>query len=473
MKIRVNGCMSLSEYANTSDRFEELKLAVENVQFHDYDAFDNLLYSPEVYGMEGIVTDMITTTYKATTGSVKAGVKGYQAVNRGWGAIKNKWAKIKPMLIKMIKNFGIALSNLWHKFLEYDKKYKELGQKINNIIQFSVNQMQTMPSVSFYYHEFNAVLLKGVIDVIANWGFFYQVVTEGFKNKKSNLFPNEFPSPEKVAESIKNNDLNRLQNLVQDFSTGIGKLNQDGEITIGNVLNNIFKWGIENRLPKDIRKASRKNDVGLSDYIKHAILGEQIKKNYSNENKNEFVSDMIGGNGAYLNLVASILNNNILEDALKKGGVSTKKGTDSLVRSMEAVMKQAEVTAKIEEDKEKRTQAENEKREKAMQRDMDKNNNDETMTTVERAVNDNQNFGNSDNMDNINKNGVGNTENQGQDNTISGLAELYCKNYVIFVTKLSNTYGNLVRGILAATYEIVSETQSIVDTIEASATRTK
>lgn len=469
MNIRIAGCMSLEDYGSINDQFEEFRYFMESMEFHDYNTLDDI-------GTEGIMSDMIKGSVKATSGAVKMGVKGVKTANKAWGSIKNKWAQIKPVIIKMLKDFGIALSNLYHKFMQYDKKYKELGQKINNIIQFSVNQMQYMPSITIYYHMFNAELLKGIIDVVSNWGVFVSAVTTGYKGRKPGIFNGDVPAPEAIADAIKKNDLNRLQSLVQDFSNGIGKLNQYGELTIGVILDNVFKWGVTSNLPKEIRDKASKNQVSLTEYIKYAILGEQIQKQYDDTNKQEFIRDMTGGSGSYLRLVASILNNNILQDALQKGGVSTKKGTDSLVKLMEQVMKQAEVTEKINADKEAQRV-----RQEKIQQDRNKpleNNtggNDLEQATINFA-NNSQNFGTvSDTHNAMSYDGPGPGNGEGTEvaNTISGLAELYCKNYVIFVTKLSNTYGNLVRGVLAATYEIISETDTIIKNIEASANRTK
>ena len=60
-----------------------------------------------------------------------------------------------------------------------------------------------------------------------------------------------------------------------------------------------------------------------------------------------------------------------------------------------------------------------------------------------------------------------------EDASLSDLVDLYSKNYIIFITKLSNTYANLVRGILSATYDIISEADVIISMIESAANRTR
>lgn len=462
MNISING-ISLEQYSKTTNQFEELKYSIENMNPIPYDSFDYLI------GQEAsILGDMIKGSVKATTGSVRMGIKGVKAANKQWSNVKNKWSQIKPQIIKLLKQFAMGLQNLWHKFLQYDKKYKELSKKINNIIQFSVNQMQNMPNVKLYYHKFNPMLLKGLVDLVANWALFYTAITDGFKGQKSGVFTgNITPDPENIAAAIKKNDLNALKSMVQDFSEGIGRLNAKGELTLGLVLDKMFKWGIVANFPNDRRNDANNGKITLAEYIKLAILGEAIEKEYGNENKDEFVQDMTGRNDSYLKLVASILNNDILADALKKGGASTKKGTDIMIKEMENVMKSAEVQEKINESK-KQTEEQNKAKLDNLEnqnKQISEKNQDGTGDTVLKA----QNFGTTaQTINNING-----EQNNGPEDTIASLAELYCKNYVIFTTKLSNTYGNLVRGMLAATYEIISEAGSIISTIEASANNTK
>lgn len=465
MNISING-ISLEQYCSSNDQFEELKFSIENLEPIPYNQFDFLGQEASILG------DMIKGTYKATTGTVKAGIKGVKMANKQWSNVKNKWAQIKPQIIKLLKQFAIGLQNLWHKFLQYDKKYKELGAKINNIIQFSVNQMQYMPNVKLYYHMFNAPLLKGLVDLVSNWAGFYAVIFEGYKGKRSGVFTgSELPYPAAVADAIKKNDLNRVKSLVQDFSEGIGRLNASGELTLGVIIDRLFDWDLIANFPNEMRKKANDGKMGLAEYIKIAVLGEMIEKEYSDQNKDEFVRDMTGRPNSYLKIVQSILNNDILADALKKGGASTKKGTDIIVKGMEEIMKNAEVQDKINASKneqmERQKQAEVNRTQKS--NDIVDDIREEHGDSAAKGVANAQNFGKlSDVNDNI---GEGNTVSN--ETSIAELAELYCKNYVIFTTKLSNTYGNLVRGMLAATYEIISESGNIISQIEAAANRTK
>lgn len=465
MNINIGG-ISMEQYNSTSCQFEELKYTLENFEVIPYDQFDFLGQEASILG------DMIKGTVKATTGTVRMGVKGVKAANRQWSNLKNKWNQIKPQIIKLLKQFALGLQNLWHKFLQYDKKYKALGAKINNIIQFSIRQMQVMPNVKLFYHMFNATFLKGLVDLVSNWPVFVSVIVDGYKGKSSGVFTGrELPMPENVAEAIKKNDLNKLRDLVQDFSNGIGRLNSKGELTLGLVFDRMFNWNVAANFPNELREKANTGKMGLAEYIKMGVLGEQVQKEYGNENKDEFVRDMTGGTDSYLRLVASILNNDILADALKKGGASTKKGTDLLVKELEAVMKNAEVQDKINADKAAQKEKMEERRtaQAEISQDMKDQASEIGGDRTGQVLDKGQNFGQISDL----QNGIGNSGGGAQEDTIAGLADLYSKNYVIFITKLSNTYGNLVRGMLAATYEIISEADTIISTIEASANRTK
>ena len=465
MNIMIGG-ISLDQYKNTTCSFEELNLVIKNTTFIPYDAFD------EYFGIsnEGsIVGDLVKGAYRGTKATVKAGIAGTKFAKKQLGLAKNKWEQFKPKLIAMLKEFGMSLQNLWHKFMEYDKKYKELGQKINNVIQFGINQMQVLPQSSLYYHKFNAALLKGMVDLISNWSFFYECIVDGYKGKKSGLFNGRtIPTPTAVADAIKRRNTREVKDLVTDFSTGIAKLNAAGELTIAMVLERLFGWDISRKLNREMRDAAKKNALGLSEFIKAGIMGDEAQHDFGPEDLYGFKRAMVGGNGSYLRLVASFLNNGILEDALKKGGASTKKGTDLMVKEMQKVMQESDVVDRLEQERQSREDQRTARAENSMnKRNNDANNEDDSLFTG------GQNFGTTDQLKDNLENGVGKGDSPEYMTTMGEMSELYCKNYVLFVTKLSNTYGNIVRGVLSASYDIISEAENIVSLIENSANRVK
>ena len=478
MKIRIDG-ITLDQYAKTENRFEELKYSLENIEFAEYDKFDKLV---DISNEDSILGDLVKGTVKGTFKSVKYGVKGVRAANRQWTYMKNNWEKIKPQLIKVLKDMSIGLGNMWHKYLQFDEKYKELGKKISNIINFSVNQMQTMPSVKLVWHKFNAVLLKGIIDLVSNWFNFVNAIINGSSDASSRIFQgtgNKQPIPQNIVNALKRDDLDLAREMIQDFSKGIANLNQNGDLTIAYILDKIFKWNIKWNAPKETKKAAKGNNVTLSEYIKDAILGDLVEKEYGDGNKQEFVKDMTGSKGAYLYLVASILNNDVLADALKKGGASTKKGTDAMVKSLDTLMKQSELVEKIKADKEnKAAEAKMKQEERAGKSQVIDNDDEDNDSNISSNMYEaGQQFGSSSNSNQKMQEGTYNDNSDPEASLsnagIADLADLFAKNYVIFITKLSNTYANLVRGILAATYEIIAEADSIIDVIETSANRVK
>lgn len=448
MNIKING-ISLEQYNNTTS-FEELKIVIEN--------FDpNWCLSLE----DSIMGDMIKGAMKGTGTIVKTGIKGVRAADKVWAGAKTKWAEIKPKLIKLVKDFGIMLSNMWGKFMSYDAKYTELGQKINDLLQFTINQMQDMPSVTLYYHEFNARALKDLLEVIVtDYGEFSSIV------KKLGFFNNNFLEPEEMAKLIVDGNTAEIESRLEDFSKGIAKMNANGEQTIIEAINKKFGWRLFDNLSPDNAEKFRKKDLGLSELVKLGILNKEIKKSYNSEMKQEFVNDMVGNNRTgFLNLVASILNNKVLEDALKKGGPSVKKETDKMIKYLENVMKQAEVIEKREAVKEAKREKEEKDRERLeaererKREEIEKRQSEGGFNTVE--------------MPQFDRYGGDEAMSSSADRDINDYAEMYMQNAMLFFTKLGNNYGSVVRGILSASYEIISEASSIVAIIESSATKVK
>lgn len=463
MNVKVGG-ISLEQYSSTNCRFEELQYALENVQIMPYDYFDFL-------GQEaGILGSMIKGSVKGTVGAVRTGVKGAKLVkkgiNQGSTSIKNLWAKIKPQLIQLLKMFGNALTDMWNKFMQYDKQYKELGKKINNIVQYSINQMQHMPSVTVYYHKFNAILLKELIDLVANFTNFFVTLTTKTSKGDPGVFENEVCADmEQMSNLIKTGKVDEFRRQTQIFANGIQKFNSYGELTIPVVLDKLYRWNVSKNLPSDMRKLAESNKLSISDYFKAAILGEQIEASYSDENKDEFIEDMTGNNDSFLRLVQSILNNEILADALKKGGASTKKATDAMVKLAEKIMKEAEVKERVDEDKRQREEAAKARETQLkqasnnMKQNMPGGKYDKEATDI---VEKGQQFGKlGDNVEAA----------QGEGETLADTVGNYTKNYIMLINKISSAYANMVRGILSATYVIISEAGSVCSTIEAAAAR--
>ena len=478
MKIMING-ITLDQYSKSESKYEELKYSLENIDIVDYDEFDYLTVSNEA----SILGDMIKGTVKGAFQTAKVGAKGVKMANKQWTNAKNNWQKVKPQLIKVLKDMALNLTNMWNKFLKYDEKYKELGKKMNNIISFSLNQMQTMPDVRLSWHNFNAKLLKSIMDLVSNWFNFVSVIVNGSNGSGSGIFDgsgNMIPTPLNIANAIKQGNTDNVRTMVQDFSKGIANLNAKGDLTVAMVLDRIFGWRINFGASKESRNLAKTNEIGLSEYVKDSILGEEVQKEYNNDNKEEFVRDMTGGEGSYLRLVSYILNNDIIADALKKGGASTKKGTDAMIKELNKLMDQTEVAERVKADRDAKEEAAKKKEESSNKSVMDANNaenKDQNKAEQNQMYEEGQQFGSSSNSKQMMNKGTYDSGDMNapsiEDASLSDLVDLYSKNYIIFITKLSNTYANLVRGILSATYDIISEADVIISMIESAANRTR
>lgn len=481
MKICIDG-LSLNQY-NKSSFMEEFGLFLENQQFIDYNSSDDLieplLGDNTALAMEddSMVADIVKTGFRATRGAIRTGVKGYQAANKQWGKVKNKWADIKPRILKLVREFGQSLQNLWHKFMKYDQKYKELGQKIQQIVQFSINSLTELPPVTFTYHQFNVDVLKDMLEYIGQYDTFFNYIFSpdvGIVDRNSRLgIGKGADSYVNVFNAVKANNIAEMQAINEELSHVIARLSDSGDATIVKAFMTARKYaGIDimgmkftkgnpdNMLNKSSRERSDANAISASEYVKVAILGAEITKTYNNQTVQEFKDDMVGNNG-FLRLVASMVNNNVLSGALKSSGKSIKTETDKMMTAFNKSMQEAQ---KIDEST---TNAQNAQQGNNVDANLKSNS---AQTTAERnAANKNGTDGTG-----MNDNGPqfaslgdkGDVDEGAGSASMGSLTEMYVRSMTVLFTKVAATYQMMIKGVLAATYEIISEADMITYTIE-------
>lgn len=472
MKICIDG-LSLDQYKRSS-YIEEFNIFLENQQFINYNESDDLitpLIDDEDLAMEdSMAWDMVKGAWKGTKGTIKAGVKGYGEVNRQWTKAKNRWADIKPRILKMVREFGQSLQNLWHKYMKYDQKYKELGQKIQQIIRFSVTSLTELPPVTFNYHHFNVKALLDTLEYIKSYDVFFNTVFDPSKNIFGSTSKLGLGQADKAytipMTAIENGNLQELQSICDELSQVIANLSDAGDVTIVQKLFTalgykpglFFNKSSDKLLNANQREQVAKNEYSASEYTKLIILGEQITKTYNNENLQEFKTDMVG-NGGFLQLVASMVNNNVLSGALRSSGETVKKETDKMMKAFNEIMQKAEkkasenaaAKAKAEAESQANTQSQN---------NVDANlKTNSAQTTAER-----NNAGKTPEFKSLGD--EGDIEEGAGTMTIDGLAELYTRNMTILFTKIAATYQMIIKGVLAATYQIISEADEITYLIE-------
>lgn len=477
MKICIDG-LSLDQYKSSSFK-EEFYIFLENQQFINYSESDDLIVplinEDETVAMEdSLVGDVVKGVWRGSKAAVRTGTKAYSVANKQWGNLKNRWADIKPRILKLVREFGQSLQNLWHKFMKYDEKYKELGQKIQQVVQFSLTSLTELPPVSFTYHQFNVDILLAILDYIKSYDTFFNEVFSsdiGLVNRNSLLGLGKPDGAYQTAiKAIETNDKDTLNAICQELSQLIANLSDGGDATIirkfmtakgwaGSFMG--FNFSSDNLLNKTNRERNDQNNISASEYIKAVILGQSVTKSYASQNLQEFKNDMVGGNKGFLKLVASMVNNNVLSGALKSSGGSIKKETDKMIKYFNDLMQKAQQKAAQEQaNQQQQAQANN------PEANLKTNS---AQTTAERNASKNgaDGTGMPDKAPEFNSLAdKGDIPNEAGSMTADRLAELYVRNMTILFTKIAATYQMIIKGMLAATYEIISEADQIVYTIE-------
>ncbi|MGL5766445.1 MAG: hypothetical protein ACRCX8_12485 [Sarcina sp.] len=372
--------------------------------------FDGVLNNSFTVGTEGILLDTVKTAYRVPKEAGKMGKKAYSGLNKQYRNMKNKWkTQYKPLLVKIIKEMGAVLQSMFAKFSKLGSRYHALGQKITHIRKFTLNQIGTLPSgVNIKLHDFEAYVLKGYIEVIADYKVYYEAVLDS-------LAP-DYVKPEDIVRHIKSKNIREIEKASKSISEAIGSINEFGEITIpwkmfkdrryGSFFKSLINW----KPSKDDMKGS------LSDFVKRTILSKEVDYTFE-VNDGDKLKQL--GEG-YLKVVESILNNKVLENALNTGGTSIKSATKELVEDLDQVSNNMNATAESNDD-----------------------NNDESRKDPEAKVSQ------GDPMDNALDSYVMNTNNM--------------------INKVSVAYTGIVRGTLSAMFDIIAETEFLVNIIENSA----
>lgn len=456
MKINIGG-VSLEEY-NQTDNWSELKIVL------DKSAKLNLESYYREFGFEdSIVGDLIVGSYKGTKLAIKGGVKAYGAISKGWSGVKTQWINNRPQMLKMIKDFGLNLQDMWAKYMQYDTKYVELGKEINQILKFTIPQMGDIPNINLFWHDFNAKMLKDMLDTVSSYKTFHDSVVN------SSMFKNRYISGEDMLEMVRGaNSPEAIQEIAKRlelYSNAIGELNNAGEAGFIKLLDSIYHWNLYGIFSG----YNAKKDVGVpvAEIVKRAILGEQQNKSYKSGMKQQFVNDLANGGGSFLNVLSSFLNNEVLTNALKKGGPSVRTETDKMIKYFDQIMKQAEIL-------EKRRDAKEQEEEKRKAREEQQQADKERRESEERDKADNVGSGvQFPSFDNIGGTSDTNDKNAADPNNLDNLMEMYTQNQVLFFAKLGNAYGGIIRGILSASYEIIGEASNIVSIVQTSASKVK
>lgn len=477
MKINVDS-VSLSSYQN-STFIEEAKIAMESSEMFSYFDAESMFGNDEILpliAMEdgSLVGDIVRGVYRGTRATVKSGIKGYQAVNKQWGNIKNRWSDLKPKIIKIIKDFGQSLANIWRKFMKYDVIYGKLGEKMQQIIKFTIPSLSEMTPLTINYYDFNVEVLKTFLEYIASYEKFYNDI---FSPQMRIIGGNhlDLADPDKtystVVKAITDNNVQAMTTICDELSKTIANMNSDGDATIVKAFIRTHRLSSnpDSLLNENARDEHDNTGLSASQYVKMAILGEHVTKNYSGDPKStsDFKSDMTGHDG-YLIKVSSMLNNDVISGALKSSGNSVKKETDKMSKHFDEVIKIAQDKLKEVLDKEaqEKEEAENAKRKAEEEMQKTQNQNDTSNNSDENKDGKDDGTGmpekpefQSLSEDSDIKEGAGSLD-------IENLVDTYIKNMMMLFMKVASTYQMFIKGMLSATYDIISSADYIVSSVE-------
>lgn len=407
MKVFCDG-MIFDDIAN----FKDLASSIES-DFIRVDILMNNLRSlnfNDMVGLEGILTDVVKTGMDTAKGASKLGKSGYKALNRKANESKNRWkVYYKPLLLKTIKEIANVLQTIYFKFTKLGKRYKELGKKIKFILDHKIQQVGKLPGGSkIFLHNFEVYVLKGYITVMENFDEFYASILDQLAEN--------YKTPKEVSSLIKSKNTKSIEESSAGVTNAISESNKYGEISIPWVIAkhnryySFFKSIISNKPSKGNLNQS------TSDFVKGAILAKEVTHTFEVNDRNKFIKIA----QTYLSVMSSILNNNVLEDALNEGGKSIKESTDKLFGELEEVSKAIEsIKPKVE------------------------------------AKNDEED----------NREGELPDEYKALAQTVDG----YIQNTSNLIAKSATAYTGIVRGTLAAVFTLVSESEALIDIIESSA----
>lgn len=416
----------------------------------------------EFYSTEGIIMDVAKGVKTTVSTARKAGRAGYKAIASQSRNIKSKWYKIKPIIIKAIKDLGITLSNMYGRFMKYDKDYVELGKKIDIIINSKVPLMgKSDVDILIDMYDINVDTLSNVCKMVESYQGFVSIVVNDFIGSKNFITPENFV---KLVESNINinsgtGNIEKIRSSITPMVDTIGKLNSNGELTIPNKIWTDRKWYMPVNVPFAKKRNERKkwqkdlDNSSAAGFTKNSITGQLEEITISGDNIEEFKNLLVKGkNGGYLNIMKDFLNNRIIANTLQKSGASLKKETKTFFSNLDKFSNiLTDISKRYSE-----AQIRNNNTEDINQNNTSTPNTNNTATTTpEKLINPKQKLSNSDD-------GSLNTA----DDSLEGIVETYIDAITSFFMNSSSVYGSMVNGLTAASFEIIVNCKHIVDKIE-------
>lgn len=476
MRLNVNG-LSIDNYSGDLSFLSEFKDGYENIKVID---LEKALYEP---GTENLIWESAKLAGRLTKDVAVAGYKAQRAAGNIIKDARQHWNRvIKPMIHKVLKEFQTQLQNMWAKYTKYDKKYKELGKEINSVINVFGDSITSIPKTRLSWHAFDANTLVGYMNIIQSYDTYMKAIIE---NKS--LFPNGMVSPKDFARYAESNDVVSAKNAVAGLTEGIGNLNKYGELGMVKVFweDKRSNFSIFSSFDNKLLKAAVDENTSMTEFVEGTILRGVNEKTFDSSNVNEFKQDFLRGNGAYLQVMRNMLNNNLIANVLTKGGNSIKKQTKEELSNMETVVKIAldkQMKSQQNANTANRNARNNDEKVEPDKPEFNNNVADQLKREQEKAENQTKAdqgtvesfadfFGrNSDGKEEkpTAKKGDVKDRYEGQYSpdsdpiSIVELSDNYIQAYTLLMAKASANYSSIVRGTLSATYTLIKECTDIV-----------
>lgn len=484
MRLNVNG-LSIDRYSGDLSYLSEFKDGYESIEIIN---LEQAIYEPAT---ENLIWEGAKLAGGLTKDLAKGAIKAQRQAGNLIKDARHHWNQtIKPMIHKILKEFQTQLQNMWAKYMKYDKKYKELGKEINAAINVFGDSITSIPRTRISWHAFDASTLVGYMNIIQSYDTYMKAILD---NKS--LFPNGMVSPKEFARYAETNDVVSAKNAVSSLTEGIGNLNQFGELGMVKVFweDKRSDFSIFSKFDNRILKAAVDEKTSMTEFVEGTILRGINEKTFDSSNVNEFRRDFLQGNGAYLQVMRNMLNNNVITNVLTKGGNSIKKQTKEELSNMETVVKIAldkQMKSQQKAAASNRTATNEDDKKDVRKPDFtdnvssqlkDEQNKAEAQT---KADNGSEAFAdffgrNSDGKEEKPTAEKGDVKNRydGQYSpdsdpvSIVEISDNYIQAYTLLMAKASANYSSIVRGTLAATYTLIKECTDVVAFIKSCASK--
>lgn len=429
--------------------------------------------------VEGLEASLVWEAAKTAGKIAGAGINAAKTASKQGGTLikdaRTNWVTVlKPKILAFLKEFQHQLSDMWRTMKKYDQKYAELGKEINHAINVYGRSISSLESVSITFHAFDPDVLVGYMNTIQS----YDKYMDSIMNTKS-IFEGRKVDVASFLECVKRDDSAEAQSIVGALTSAVQSVSEHGDL--GLIMKMWQEHGTQsifNKIDRKITQAALSEKISIVEFTQRTILRNELTKDYSTQNINEFRRDLIIGERSYLGAMRFILNNRVIDKVLQNAGGSIKKRVDTDLKNMDVVVKETLRRKMGDNPKDINRETPKDDLNKASEEILNAGQKNNIKSTVKPTTDGdgNESFADffkpktsegfkGDARDKYdNKYEAGQT---GENMSMVEIADQYIHAYSLFMSKVSIAYTGIVRGTLAATYDLVDESYNIVKYLKA------